>query len=334
MILPKKITSQSNLHLVHTSSPVSRADWRSFEAALKKLSGMFPNLRIYDVARSELDPRYLSASEDERLRKFRRAIKKVDWLAPIYGGTGCGDIIRRLNKEDLADLKRNRPVVNGFSDTTFLINFLYFKLRLLTFYYTNARGLFDFDNSNLFFEIIFGKKESYSFREPNYRWLTDAGAPEKDIEGIAIGGNLQTFRDLLDICKIKPRSWEDYILFIEEVGEDIENIHRIIIALDERGVFRHIKALVIGKMDEKEFGINLNKFNFIFGKKDGGEGYIFEYLLSGVIQERFEKNDPLYILKIENLGHGLEKNALIIPIGGKTIIHPNKTIEFQGPFVA
>jgi muramoyltetrapeptide carboxypeptidase LdcA involved in peptidoglycan recycling len=334
MLLPKKLTPESAINLVHTSSPVYKSDLRVVDLNVKKLAKEFHNTKVYDVMRNELDPRYLAGSEKERLKKFRKAIKTADWLLPIYGGTGCPDIIRHLNDDDLADLRRQHPIVNGFSDTTFLINYLYFKLKLITFHYYNVSGLFLDKNSKLFFEILTGQKDSFSFLEKNYRWLS-SDEPEEDIKGIAIGGNFETFRDLLDICEIKPRSWRDYILFVEDIDMDSEDLHRLIISLDQRGVFRGIRALVIGKMDEEDYASKIKKFNLIFGKRDNHKSFdhYIQYLLSETLAEREKENDPLYILKIENFGHGGPLNPIIIPIGGQVVIQPNKKIKFIGPFV-
>lgn len=335
-MLPKKITEQSRVHLVHTSSPVEKSDWTMFETAMKKIKERYANARLFDVQRNNLDLRYLSASESERLRKFRQAMKEANWILPAYGGTGCEDIIRHLNDSDLAKIRKNRPVVNGFSDTTFLINYLYFELKLLAFHYSNTCGLLKNDNNKLFFDVVEGKTNSFSFKESNYEWHGPAGTPTEKIEGIAIGGNISTFRDLLDMYNIKLRSWDDYILFVEDIGIDMEDLHRIIVALDERGVFRHIKALVIGRFSEIEMARGFKKFNKIFGKTDDEEekpDRVFEYLLSDVLTYRKKSGNPLYLLSVDNLGHGVEKNTMLVPIGGKTIIHPDKKIEFIGPFV-
>jgi muramoyltetrapeptide carboxypeptidase LdcA involved in peptidoglycan recycling len=336
MVLPQKITEKSAVNLIHTSSPVGKEDMKDFRNSMAKLSKIFKNIRAFDVKRTELDPRYLAGSAKERLGKFRQAIKKVDWLASIYGGTGCEDIVRRLTNQDLAKIRKNRPVVNGFSDTTFLINFLYFKLKMIAFHYSSIAGMSLLNNNQLFFDVISGKIDSFSFLEKDYEWLSD-DVPENNIEGAAIGGNLSTFRDLLDISDIKIRSWKPYVLFIEEIDEDMENLHRIVSALDEKGIFQNIKALVIGKisgrMYEKDFRITFKKLNLVFGKYEEKPEHVFEYLLSGVVRERMKQNNPLYILKVNNLGHGVTKNAMLIPIGAKTIIHPDKKIEFVGPFV-
>lgn len=336
VMLPKKITPESKVHLVHTSSPVEKNDLKTFEAALNMLKKRYSQTKLFDVQRSDLDPRYLSASESERLRTFRHALKEANWLLPVYGGTGCEDIIRHLNDSDLVKIRKNRPVTNGFSDTTFLLNYLYFELKLLSFHYSNACGLVDNDNNRLFFDVVEGRTNSFSFRESNYSWIGPAGAPQTKIEGIAIGGNFSTFRDLLDMYNIKLRTWDDYILFVEDIEMDMEDLHRIIIALDERGVFRHIKALVIGRFDEKAMEKGFKKLNTIFGTEKTQlekADRVFEYLLHDVLTYRQKSGDPLYIMTVNNLGHGVEKNNMLIPIGGKTTIYPDKKIEFTGPFV-
>jgi muramoyltetrapeptide carboxypeptidase LdcA involved in peptidoglycan recycling len=334
MLYPKKITKFSQINLVNTSSPVGKNDWSVFEKALHKLTEKYPLTKYFEVERNSLDPRYLSASGLERLRKLRKALKKVNWLLPVYGGTGCADIVRRFSPEDLSRLKKQKPIVSGFSDTTFLINYLYFKIKLLAFHYSNACGLFVQNNYKLFFDIISGEKKKFSFQEKNYKWIGSAGAPVKPVEGICIGGNFSTFRDLLDIGEINPRSWEDYILFIEELDMDLEDLHRIVIALDARGVFKKIRALVIGKMNEKKLGSEYRRFNDIFNRENEMKfTNVFEYLISDVLKKRMEEKDPLYILKVENFGHGVYKNTMVLPIGGKTILHPDKKIEFIGPFV-
>lgn len=332
MLLPKGLTRDSKVNFVHTSSPTTKSEWKMFLGVVARLKKDFPRTEIFNVERKSLDPRYLAASENERLRKFKQAIKNATWLAPIYGGTGCADIIRYLRPEDLAALRRQRPIVNGFSDTTFLLNYLYFKLKLITFHYTNACGIFTNRNSKQFFDIISGKEKSFSYEKKSYEWLSPNRGPGKRIEGIAIGGNLETFRDLLDVCEIKPRSWEDYILFIEDIGVDLEGLHRIIISLDQKKVFMHVKAVVLGRMNEKEFTRSWLRWGFIFENKDRQIDHVFEYLISDVIEERIEDRDPLYILKVDNFGHGVD-SPMIIPIGAKTILHPSGKIEFVGPFV-
>jgi muramoyltetrapeptide carboxypeptidase LdcA involved in peptidoglycan recycling len=336
MLLPKRLVPESQINLVHTSSPVGKGDLRDFEAMLKRLTKSHPKTKAFDVERQELDPRYLAASERERLKQFRQAIRTADWLLPVYGGTGCADIVRHLSGEDLRTLRERAPIVNGFSDTTYLINFLFFELDLLTFHYSNACGIFANDNSGLFFDVIEGRTQSFSFSDPRTRWLTPP--PDRPVEGTAIGGNISTFRDLLDISRMGSASWKPFILFMEDIDLDAEDLHRIVIALDQRKLFRQVRAVVVGRMDESDYASAQRRFNAIFGQAqpeaaDAVFPHYIEHLLSEVIEDRRRANDPLHIIKVENFGHNAVSNTMIVPIGGKTLIHPDGKIEFQGPFV-
>lgn len=367
MLLPKKLIPDSQVNIIHTSSPVGKGDLSAFESAVRRLTKTYPKTKVYDVERHELDPRYLAGSERERLKQFRAAGRNADWLLPAYGGTGCGDIVRHLSEDDLKTIKTQAPVVNGFSDTTFLINHLYFEIDLLTFHYANAGGIYACDNQQLFFDVIEGRRTSFSFNEPGSRWMTPP--PAQKIEGTAIGGNLETFRDLLDICRYGTASWKPFILFMEDVDLDAEDFHRIFISLDSRRLFRHIRAIVVGRMDDRELANAERKFDQIFGavkppamplltapstpanpaaaaapaapaQSEAPQALSTEwaaqfimYQLSEVIEDRQKNNDPLHILTVKNFGHGVTKNPLLIPIGGKTAIHPDGTIEFTGPFV-
>ena len=332
IIKPARLQSQSRISLIHTSSPIEKQDEKLFIDCVRRLQSAYPNTRVFNIHETKDNPSYLSGSEKERLKNFRKAIKQSNWLLPVTGGTGCEDIIRHLGDQDLKNIRRNRPIVNGFSDTVFLINYLYFETRLLTFHYSNALNLFKDKNHRIFFEMLRGIRNELVFFEPDYRWLSDP-LPQKPIQGIAIGGNISTFRDLLDICDINPRSWEPYILFIEEVGIDVEDLHRLIIALDERGIFRHVRALVIGDMDQKIFTLDLRRYHFTYKTHQENMDNLFEYILGDVIKERNMENDPLHMLKVSNLGHNVKKNPMIIPIGSPATLFPDGHIHFQGPFV-
>jgi len=339
MAYPRKLTSQSLINLVYTSSLVYPDEVRDVSRNIKRLQREFPNTHLLEPKREGFHLAYLAGSEKERLRTLRRAIKDGDWILPVSGGTGCVDVLRYLNETDLDIIERRRPIVSGFSDSTALANFIYFKTRLKTFVQQNVDGLYDSVYAEKFFSVLKGQESSVTFTDETAHWLTHV-KPEQPIEGIAIGGNFSTFRDLLDVCEIRPRSWEPYVLFIEELDVDIEDLHRIIIALDARGIFRHVVALVIGRMKDRHYTQNLQRL--LFGKppakqsEDLGIKNVFEYLISDVITDRIKEHDPLYILKINNFGHfGNQMNTknMFIPIGARTRIYPDGRIEFLGPFV-
>ncbi len=334
MILPRKITKDSAVHMVHLSSPVESGDLKLFNTSVERLSKEFAKFKLFDVVKSGLEPRYLAASTRERLQKLRAALEDADWLLPVYGGTGAINILRYLNEDDLQKFKERAPVINGFSDAISLLNFLYLKIGLVTFHYANASRLFEKKNYKEFFDVLYGKKTELTFHTPNYAWLTEA--PANPIEGVAIGGNLETLRDMLDVCDIELGSWSEYILFIEDINDDVESLHRIITALDARGMFNNIRALVVGNFETKKLTTNFTKFARLFGiatEEEEKPTHVIMYLLQNTLNNRKKAGDPLHILSVDDFGHREKLNPMIVPIGGATILFPDKKIKFIGPFV-
>lgn len=335
MILPRKITKDSAVYMIHLSSPIEPGDLKLFNTSVARLSKEFPKFKLFDVVKSGLEPRYLAASTRERLQKLRAALEGADWLLPIHGGTGAINILRYLNEEDLKKFKERAPVISAFSDAISLLNFLYLKIGLLTFHYANASRLFEKKNCKLFFDVLSGRKTELTFRTPNYAWLTEA--PPMPIKGIAIGGNLETLRDMLDVCDIEPdSSWNKYILFVEDINDDVESIHRIITALDARGMFNNIRALVVGNFETKKLTTNIAKFARVFGiatEEEEKPTHVIMYLLQNTLNNRKKAGDPLHILSVDDFGHREKFNPMIVPIGGTTVLSPDKEIKFIGPFV-
>jgi muramoyltetrapeptide carboxypeptidase len=69
-------------------------------------------------------------------------------------------------------------------------------------------------------------------------------------EAVVVGGNLSLLQSLLGSpCQIKTKN---KILFIEEIGEDIYRVDRLLQSLKIAGYFRDLKALIVGSfMDIK-----------------------------------------------------------------------------------
>lgn len=324
-LLPKALNESTRITIIPTSSRPYPSIVKRFQKNVRQLKKLYPNTTLYWSKIDKNVPEYLNGSESERLSIFRKVIKCSQCIISQSGGTGCEDFARQILKNEYDLIKKNQPIVTGFSDMTFLINQLYFKTGLQTFHYSNVVGFFD--DNNAFIDVLSGKTKSLSYNEKPYKWIS--AVPKKSIKGIAIGGNLVTFRDLVDIMNIKT-DWSKYTLIIEDTGLDIEDLHHVFIALDQRGIFSKIKCLVIGKFNEPK--VSASTFRFDFGKNDHKLIAFFKYFAEYVINPK--RTFPLPILQINNHGHNLIcEHEMIIPIGSKVTIEPSKRITFYGPFV-
>ncbi|MEY4745047.1 MAG: hypothetical protein RL272_992 [Candidatus Parcubacteria bacterium] len=331
-ITPRKLAAESAVRLVYLSSAVEGKDRRDYDGAVAYLRSAFRRVDVFDVVREAGDPWYLSASPEQRLRRLREAIPGADWICPAYGGTGCADVVRRLGDADLKAWASRRPVVTGFSDSVFLINYLYFAAGLRTFHAMNGAGLSPDGATRTLFAVLRGERDRLAYRETDSRWITPP--PVRPIEGTAIGGNLTTFRDLVDIAEACPEDWSPYVLFLEDLDVDAEDVHRMLVSLEAHGVFAGIRGLVVGRMDTPRCGRAWRRLKAAFGGPDDDPRIFLSYVLKDALAERERRGDPLPILRIERFGHEVAGGPMIVPIGARTVIAEDRTIEFVGPFVA
>jgi len=332
-ILPRKLTKKSEIRIFFPSTPIiGQQDNQSFRNSVFQFRSQFKS-GVKVLRRKHRDPvsSFLAGPSKERMAFMRRAMREGHWLLPAKGGTGMLDLVGRMTAADFKRIMKRLPIVSGFSDATSLLNYLYLKHKFMTFHYTNSWDFFATDNYHIFLEVLSGKLNSVTFRSRRFKWLSEE--PKKQLEGIAIGGNMGTFNDLLGSVKIPIRSWLPYVLFLEEVCDDIEDLHNSIMILRNRGILHKVRALVLGGMSEETLPGHKKDSPVIFAQREKYSNKEIPYWLNDLLETRKRKGDPLHILKIDNFGHRIIKNTLILPIGAKTVITPDRRLTFNGPFV-
>lgn len=84
-------------------------------------------------------------------------------------------------------------------------------------------------------------------RIPSYRCETDTPMIEGEATGVLIGGNLSTLTGVLNTEYDCTKIEEPYILFVEDVGEDIQHIHRYLTVLEHMGVLDRASGIIFGE---------------------------------------------------------------------------------------
>ena len=85
---------------------------------------------------------------------------------------------------------------------------------------------------------------------PAYQCVANAFCKAGRAEGILIGGNLSTFTAALDTAYDSTQLDRPYILFFEEVGENMQHIHRFLTILKHRGILDRAAGIVFGEWTE------------------------------------------------------------------------------------
>ena len=116
-----------------------------------------------------------------------------------------------------------------------------------------------------------------------------------DVDGTLWGGNLTMLTHLVGTRWMPDISGG--ILFVEDVGEHPYKIERMLIQLDEAGILKKQKALVLGQFTD-------------YKTEESDNGYDFETMLSWI-------RSRLTIPVLTGLPFGHVKDKVTLPVGAK-----------------
>ena len=196
---------------------------------------------------------YFSGTDEERLADLQRMLDDDEVKAVLCGrgGYGMGRIIERI---DFKKFKKNPKWIIGFSDITVLHSHLYSNYYISSMHAPMAAAFNDAGYINRFVQslrhAIEGKKARYSCEPHEFNRRGEA-------IGELVGGNLALLSHLTGTdSDIKTRG---RILFIEDIGEYLYNIDRMMYQLKRSGKLAKLAGLVIGgftdiKDTERPFG--------------------------------------------------------------------------------
>jgi muramoyltetrapeptide carboxypeptidase len=196
---------------------------------------------------------YLAGADKDRAEDINRAFADPSnrGVLPIRGGWGSSRVLPYL---DFETIRRNPKIVLGYSDITALLLSVHAKTGLVTFHGPNGTGRWDefsvgwvrrvlFDGEAVTFENPKEKGEFLVQTENRTQTITPGTA-----RGRLIGGNLTVLTAIVG-SPFLP-AWDDGILFLEDVGEDIYRIDRMLTTLALAGVLKRIRGFVFGTCSE------------------------------------------------------------------------------------
>ncbi|MBN4071490.1 LD-carboxypeptidase [Crocinitomix catalasitica] len=185
---------------------------------------------------------YFSGTDEERLSDFQKALDddSIDVILCSRGGYGS---VRIIDKLDFTKFKENPKFIMGYSDVTIFHNHINAHFGLTSVHSTVPLNFQENTKKSLesFLNVLNGTENHYEF---SHDPLNRAGNAEAEV----IGGNLSVLSSL-----IGTNSDIDYahkILFIEDIGEAVYSIDRMMWTLKKAGRLENLKGFMVGGLTD------------------------------------------------------------------------------------
>lgn len=196
---------------------------------------------------------YFSGTDEERLHELQAMLDDENIKAILCGrgGYGMGRIIDQL---DFKQFKKYPKWIIGFSDITVLHAHLNRNLKIASLHAPMAAAFNEDAGNNKYIESL---RKALAGKKAGYKCAAHAFNKTGTARGELVGGNLAL---LANICgTTSDIKTKDKILFLEDIGEYIYNVDRMLYQLKRGGKLDKLAGLVIGgftdmKDTERPFG--------------------------------------------------------------------------------
>ncbi|MDQ3069441.1 MAG: LD-carboxypeptidase [Acidobacteriota bacterium] len=198
---------------------------------------------------------YLAGEDRARAADINAFFKdpSIAAVLPIRGGWGSARLLPLLDYDAIA---RNPKVVLGFSDITALLVALNARTGLVTFHGPNGMGRWDTFTLEHMKRVLFDA-EAVTFANAPRNSDTNVLTPTVNrirtitpgtARGRLIGGNLTVLSAMAGSPYMPV--WDEAILFLEDVREDIYRVDRMLTTLKLAGVLGKVRGFVFGTCSE------------------------------------------------------------------------------------
>ena len=283
---PNKLNKGDKVALI---TPSGFATEEKINIAIENIKSL--ELEVFHTDRIFAKHGYLAGTDDERLADLHEAFenKEIKAIFCVRGGYGATRLLNKINYDIIRD---NPKILVGFSDITALHTAFFTKTNLVAVHgIVGASKFTDYTKSQLK-DFLFSGFKTYNLPcEWNEIIAYGSG------KGTSVGGNLSLLVSLIG-TEFLP-SFEQKVVFIEEIGETPYKIDRMLTHLLTATDLHKAEAIVFGRFHK-------------CSPEDNNTKEENSLTVEQIIREKFEdfKKPVLY-----NLNFGHIDNACIFPIG-------------------
>lgn len=263
--IPQKVIKPAQLHPGDTIGLISPAsivgDDEAYDHVAETIQQLGYEVKEGKHARDKFG--YFAGTDKQRAADVNAmfADDSVDAIMPFRGGWGSSRILDYLDYE----LIQSHPkILVGFSDITALLLAIYAKTGLVTFHGPVAKSIWTEYTIDHFKEVLssldpgpISARKSKQYEDyDQFRTFRPGQAT-----GRLLGGNLSVLTGIIG-SEYLP-DWSGSILFLEDVGEDVYRIDRMLTQLQLSGVLDQISGFVFGQCTNCDYskteGFTLNQ---------------------------------------------------------------------------
>lgn len=227
---------------------VCPAGYMAFEKMQKCIAALQSwgyNIKLGTTTNSASE-NYFSGTDEERLTDFQNMLDDDEVSAVLCGRGGYG-LTRIVDSINFKKFEANPKWVIGFSDVTVLLNHIYTNCNIATLHAPMAGAFNDADPDNKF---LLSLQKALEGRKIHYTAELHPFNRKGEVVGELIGGNLALLAHAVGTdSDIKTRG---KILFIEDVGEYLYNIDRMMHQLKRSGKLKKLGGLIVGQFTDSK----------------------------------------------------------------------------------
>jgi muramoyltetrapeptide carboxypeptidase len=186
---------------------------------------------------------YLAGTDINRVEDIHTMFtdNSVKAIIAMRGGWGCNRLLPLLNYP----LIRSHPkIIIGYSDITSLLLAINARSHLITFHGAVANSTWNKFTIDYFQRVLFDGESLTMKNNSSSVGKREIITPGK-AQGKLIGGNLSVIAAMVGSPYLP--SWYNNILFLEDIGEDIYRIDRMLTQLKNAGILNQISGFIFAQ---------------------------------------------------------------------------------------
>ncbi|QYA25467.1 LD-carboxypeptidase [Gramella sp. MT6] len=253
-IIPEALQEGDTIGIVSPASAIFESE--PYEIAKESFEAMGLKVKFGQNTRNRYG--HLAGTDEERAEEFNDMFRddSIKAVIALRGGSGAARI---LDKLDYEAIKKNPKIFIGYSDITALHMAIYAKTGLVTFHGPVAVSTWNSFSADYLKRLLFDK-EAIKYENPVNKGdeLVQTKNRIRTIhegttKGQLLGGNLSVLTGIMG-SEYFPTDWKGKILYLEDVGEKIYAVDRMMTQLYLAGVFNEISGFVFGKCTDCDPG--------------------------------------------------------------------------------